>query len=314
MQYKIANWVPETRLSIRVQNASQCINSIPNPFIDQRQDTLFPFGDICLITGDYYQLTFFYQLFKFERCSTNMKLGCLSLVFLISAAIGSPVPEIVWVTVTHYTTIKFGIDQYTHDFPLATSSVVAPTSSQVDVSPTSSFVSLAPTSTVIVSSPASTVIGSSPTSEVIVSTPTSAAIASSTSSAVIASSTTNAVIVSTTSSTESSSSTLSVSEFHGDGTFYDTGLGACGIYNVDTDYIVALSHSLFDNYTPGGNPNLNTLCGKKINAHYNGKTVQVTVTDRCEGCAYYDLDFSPSAFSQLADQDLGRIKITWDWA
>ena len=31
-------------------------------------------------------------------------------------------------------------------------------------------------------------------------------------------------------------------------TYYTTGLGACGITNTDSDYIVAVSHDLFDNY------------------------------------------------------------------
>lgn len=43
-----------------------------------------------------------------------------------------------------------------------------------------------------------------------------------------------------------------------------------------------------------------------------GKSVTVTITDRCTGCAEFDLDFSPSAFSQLADQSVGRIHgMTW---
>ena len=37
-----------------------------------------------------------------------------------------------------------------------------------------------------------------------------------------------------------------------------------------------------------------------------GKSVLVKVVDRCEGCAYYDLDFSPSAFDQLASESEGR--------
>ncbi|RKP31393.1 hypothetical protein METBISCDRAFT_1989, partial [Metschnikowia bicuspidata] len=99
----------------------------------------------------------------------------------------------------------------------------------------------------------------------------------------------------------------------GEGTYYATRLGACGYVNVDTDSIVALSHKLFDKYTPNGNPNRNTLCGKKINAYHEGKTVEVTVVDRCEACDERDLDFSPTAFTELADQVRGRIQITWEW-
>ena len=52
------------------------------------------------------------------------------------------------------------------------------------------------------------------------------------------------------------------------GTYYATGLGACGIYNVDTDYIAAASHILYDSFPgyAGGNPNDNPICNLKITA------------------------------------------------
>lgn len=120
----------------------------------------------------------------------------------------------------------------------------------------------------------------------------------------------------TTQATPASSATSAPSSgtHSGQGTYYSTGLGACGITNVDTDYIVAISHQLYDENAKDANPNNNPLCGKKITAYYQGKSVVVTVVDRCEGCQYNDLDFSPSAFSQIADQDLGRIDITWNWS
>jgi hypothetical protein len=37
-----------------------------------------------------------------------------------------------------------------------------------------------------------------------------------------------------------------------------------------------------------------------------GNSVTVTVVDRCEGCAEYDLDFSPAAFDVLASESVGR--------
>lgn len=38
----------------------------------------------------------------------------------------------------------------------------------------------------------------------------------------------------------------------------------------------------------------------------------VTLTDRCTGCAYGALDFSPSAFNTIADPATGRIHdISW---
>ncbi|KAH7931045.1 hypothetical protein BV22DRAFT_999245 [Leucogyrophana mollusca] len=102
----------------------------------------------------------------------------------------------------------------------------------------------------------------------------------------------------------------------GQGTYYATGLGACGITNTDTDYIAAVSHLLFDVFPGynGVNPNENPVCNRKVTATYQGKSVTVAITDRCTGCALTDLDFSPSAFSQLASESVGRISgMTWLW-
>jgi len=110
---------------------------------------------------------------------------------------------------------------------------------------------------------------------------------------------------------------LASSENSGDGTFYATGLGACGITNNDNQHIVAVSQFLYDTYpgyTPGGNPNNNPICGKQIQASYGGNSVVVTVTDRCTGCNCTSLDFAPSAFNILADPALGRIHgMVWHW-
>ncbi|KAK9491689.1 RlpA-like double-psi beta-barrel-protein domain-containing protein-containing protein [Lipomyces doorenjongii] len=125
----------------------------------------------------------------------------------------------------------------------------------------------------------------------------------------------------TPSSTAAPSSSISVSTsthstgtgtYSGDGTFYSTGLGSCGITSADTDYIVAVSYVLMD-ANSNGNPNTNPLCGKTITAYRDTSFVTVTVVDTCRGCAEYDLDFSPSAFEQLGQQSEGRIPITWSW-
>ncbi|RDX52071.1 hypothetical protein OH76DRAFT_242576 [Lentinus brumalis] len=103
----------------------------------------------------------------------------------------------------------------------------------------------------------------------------------------------------------------------GQGTFYATGLGSCGITNSDSDFIAAVSHELYDNYPGynGANPNNNDLCNRKINATYKGKTITVRAVDRCTGCAIWDLDFSPSAFLALSPFEVGRIDgLTWEWA
>ncbi|PPQ88638.1 hypothetical protein CVT25_010214 [Psilocybe cyanescens] len=107
----------------------------------------------------------------------------------------------------------------------------------------------------------------------------------------------------------------------GQGTFYATGLGACGITNKDTDHIAAVSHLLFDTFPGynGVNPNNNPMCGRTVTATckfplYQGKSVVVALTDRCVGCAVTDLDFSPSAFNLLSDPSVGRISgMTWVW-
>ncbi|TFK77026.1 hypothetical protein BDN72DRAFT_866830 [Pluteus cervinus] len=96
----------------------------------------------------------------------------------------------------------------------------------------------------------------------------------------------------------------------------DVGLGACGVTNSGTDRIAAVSKLLFDTYPgyTGGNPNTNPVCGRMISASYNGKSTTIMVTDRCEACAITDLDFSPTAFSDLADFSIGRIHgMTWNW-
>ncbi|KAI8624725.1 RlpA-like double-psi beta-barrel-protein domain-containing protein-containing protein [Xylariaceae sp. FL1651] len=100
---------------------------------------------------------------------------------------------------------------------------------------------------------------------------------------------------------------------HGDLTYYTPGLGACGVTNGPNDAIVAISHVLFDPKTPGGNPNNNPLCGKKIKIQRDGKAVTVTVRDRCEACKEFDLDVPVKVFEKLAPPRLGRVKVSWNW-
>ncbi|GEQ69859.1 hypothetical protein JCM33374_g3534 [Metschnikowia sp. JCM 33374] len=102
--------------------------------------------------------------------------------------------------------------------------------------------------------------------------------------------------------------------FAGHATYYNPGMGACGMVHTDSDYIVAVGDMLYEQYTPDGNPNHNTLCGAKLIAHYEGKSVEVTVVDRCGSCSPNDLDLSPVAFAQIANQGLGIINLTWEWA
>jgi len=101
----------------------------------------------------------------------------------------------------------------------------------------------------------------------------------------------------------------------GDGTFFDVGLGACGKTSANTDYMVAIGWQLFDSFSNGDpNPNHNPVCGRQIRATFGGKSVTVVVLDRCGGCQPDDLDFSPSAFDQLANPDAGRLhNVQWQF-
>ncbi|EPS97900.1 hypothetical protein FOMPIDRAFT_55210, partial [Fomitopsis schrenkii] len=99
------------------------------------------------------------------------------------------------------------------------------------------------------------------------------------------------------------------------GTWFQPGLGACGLENSASDLIVAVSTEIYDNYPgyTGGNPNKDPVCKKGITAKYKGHSVSVTVVDRCVGCATTDLDLSPAAFERLAPLSAGRIPISWNW-
>jgi len=99
----------------------------------------------------------------------------------------------------------------------------------------------------------------------------------------------------------------------GDGTFFATGLGACGITNVDTDYIVAVSEIRFDAVSTG-NPNTNPLCGKKVKISFGGATATATIVDRCTGCGKDSLDMTTTLFQVFSPLGVGRIHgIVWSF-
>ncbi|ANB15607.1 hypothetical protein AWJ20_3244 [Sugiyamaella lignohabitans] len=112
------------------------------------------------------------------------------------------------------------------------------------------------------------------------------------------------------SSSGSDSSSAGSGQFSGQATFYEVGLGACGITNTDSDFIAALNAPMFGDFP---NPNANPNCGKKAQIFRNGKSVTVTITDKCPTCAYGNLDLSPAAFDVIADPAEGRVEITWSW-
>ncbi|KAL4064760.1 RlpA-like double-psi beta-barrel-protein domain-containing protein-containing protein [Scleroderma yunnanense] len=82
-----------------------------------------------------------------------------------------------------------------------------------------------------------------------------------------------------------------------------SGQGACGFINDNSEHIAAVSNFLFDAY-PGYDG---------IDSYNQDKSTTVTITDSCDGCALTDIDFTPTAFADLADLDIGRINISWEW-
>ncbi|KAJ5902205.1 hypothetical protein N7495_002733 [Penicillium taxi] len=101
--------------------------------------------------------------------------------------------------------------------------------------------------------------------------------------------------------------------YSGDLTYYDPGLGSCGITSSESDSICAVSHILFDAASTGSNPNDNPLCGLKIRLRRDGTSVDVKVVDRCVGCKETDLDVTESVFEKVAAIDLGRVTMEWAW-
>ncbi|RHZ82892.1 hypothetical protein Glove_103g75 [Diversispora epigaea] len=96
----------------------------------------------------------------------------------------------------------------------------------------------------------------------------------------------------------------------GETTFYDIGLGACGTYNTNSEFVCAMPFEMFDP-SPNGNPNLNPNCGKEVivSRKVGGvvKSVRVICVDRCAGCKFGDIDLSPAAFNIIATPAEGRV-------
>ena len=102
--------------------------------------------------------------------------------------------------------------------------------------------------------------------------------------------------------------------FSGRFTWYNLGgaYTACGSIHSDDELVLALNAPQFDPYTPHGNPNLNTLCNKKIQVTGPYGSAEVLLVDRCPGCPYGGLDLSPAAFKAVGQNlDIGVVQGTW---
>lgn len=116
-----------------------------------------------------------------------------------------------------------------------------------------------------------------------------------------------------TTSSPSVSSLYTSPSFTGKATFYNTGLGACGVTNSDNHPIVAVSKDIFEQYNPSsGNPSHNSLCGRKVEITWQGKKEMAFAMDECPSCDKSSLDLSPSVFARLDSKDKGVLDgISW---
>lgn len=62
------------------------------------------------------------------------------------------------------------------------------------------------------------------------------------------------------------------------------GYTACGTLHSRNDMVAALNAPQFDPHTPNGNPNRNSLCGKRARVRGPNGSVDVTIVDRCPVC------------------------------
>ncbi|KMU78297.1 riboflavin aldehyde-forming enzyme [Coccidioides immitis RMSCC 3703] len=101
--------------------------------------------------------------------------------------------------------------------------------------------------------------------------------------------------------------------YSGDLTYYEPGLGACGITSAASENVCAVSRILYDAASTGSDPNQNPLCGLKLRLRRGDKSVDVTVVDRCVACEPTDIDVSVSVFEKLALVEQGRVDVEWAW-
>jgi hypothetical protein len=100
----------------------------------------------------------------------------------------------------------------------------------------------------------------------------------------------------------------SASPCTGDLTYYQAGLGACGLTtDGDTEMVIALPHELM-----GTQSNGNPYCGQTVTISYQGTSIVAPIVDKCMGCTNYSIDLSDLAFSNLGiNFAQGRVSGTW---
>lgn len=98
-------------------------------------------------------------------------------------------------------------------------------------------------------------------------------------------------------------------EYSGQATYFYQGgnAGACGNYNSDSSYVVAIDSAMYNG----------DLCGKKVKITNTatGATVTATVADECPTCASSgSLDLSVAAFQAIGNLNDGVESIKWSYA
>ncbi|KAK0704629.1 RlpA-like double-psi beta-barrel-protein domain-containing protein-containing protein [Lasiosphaeris hirsuta] len=99
---------------------------------------------------------------------------------------------------------------------------------------------------------------------------------------------------------------------HGDMTYYEVGMGACGHDDSgkgNTDYIVAVSAGLMGD----GGGDRRSMCGRQVVIKgSNGKQVTATVRDKCPSCEDGALDVSEKVFKDVVgDLGVGKTEVSW---
>lgn len=90
-------------------------------------------------------------------------------------------------------------------------------------------------------------------------------------------------------------------------TWYQVGLGACGITNQPSDFVVALDAPDFGSGYPGPH------CFQHVSITANGKTATAEIVDKCPGCPEGGLDLSEGLFSFFADPGVGVLTGSWNY-
>ncbi|ODV61322.1 RlpA-like double-psi beta-barrel domain-containing protein ASCRUDRAFT_34082, partial [Ascoidea rubescens DSM 1968] len=98
----------------------------------------------------------------------------------------------------------------------------------------------------------------------------------------------------------------------GRATHYTPSADHCGTSSSSSDFVVAIGYNLYmsNDVTSRG---VSEYCGKTLTATYNGKSVTAKIVDSCASCSDEQIDFSPVAFQQLADLDVGVLQVEWSF-